>query len=137
MKTKDNILLLAMLLTSFALSSFSQTNNSIEGRWKEYWGSGEATDIDYHDIFLVNFDSTNIYIDCENRCNYEIRNIVFDGEVLSFELLNRLADDIIPYNLSLDPKDNKWLTKDKWLIGAAVDVEGYKTRVRWKRIPED
>ncbi len=130
MKTKDNILLLTMLLTFFALSSFSQTNNSIEGRWKEYWGAGEATDIDYHDIFIINFDSENIYIDCENRCNYTIRKIVFDGEVLSFELLNKIADDIIPYALTISPKG-------KWLIGMAVDVKGYKTLVRWKKIPDN
>ena len=128
MKSKNNILLLS-LLTFFALNSFSQTNHPIEGKWKEYWGKGEVSDIDYHDIFIIIFDSENIYIRCENRNNYIVRAIVFDGQELSFELFNSFDDDIIPYALTIGPGVKR-------LEGFAIDVRGVETRVKWKKIPD-
>ncbi len=129
MKTKNTILLL-LLLTFFALNSFSQKDDSIEGRWKEYWGIGEETDIRYHDIFIIYIDTENIYISCENRSNYTIRKIVLDEQELSFELFNKLDDDIIPYALTIRPGVKR-------LDGFALDVRGVETRIKWKKIPDN
>ena len=114
-----------MLLITTSANLLAQTG--IEGRWKEYWGTGNLTDIEYNDIFIITYSANKLYINCENRDNYHIRKVVFDGEELSFEVLNTNENDVIPYLLKLNSDGN-------WLRGTAISIKGKDVNVKWERI---
>ncbi|WP_332023906.1 hypothetical protein [Kaistella sp.] len=125
MKTLKTITLIIFVF--FCNSLFSQDIKQFEGKWKEHWGIGNVTDIEYNDVFIIFVDNDKIYINCENYDKYIFRKIVYDGEELSFEILNTTANDIIPYLLKLS-KDKKWLK------GTAVSAQGESVNIKWERM---
>ena len=129
MNTLKTLTLIAFL-SFFFNSLFSQDVKQIQGKWKEHWGTGNVTDVEYSDVFIISVNNGKIYINCENRDNYLVRKIVYDGEELSFEILNTYANDIIPYLLKLS-------TDKKWLKGTAVSAKGKSVNVKWEKVIEE
>ncbi len=111
-------------------SLYSQDVTQIQGKWKEHWGTGNVTDIEYNDVFIISVNNGKIYINCENRDNYLVRKIVYDGEELSFEILNTAYNDVIPYLLKLS-------TDKKWLKGTAVSAKGKTVNVKWEKVIDE
>ncbi len=111
----------------FSLCSFqllAQTAINIEGTWKEYWGA--PGELSYNDTFVVKKRDSSYSISCTNRDNYEFSKIIFDGEIFSFEILNTIGNDKLPYRLQV--------TDDQLLSGIAISITGEKTSIKWERI---
>lgn len=111
----------------FALCSFqlhAQTGTNIEGTWKEFWGA--PGELSYNDIFVITKKDSTYTISCTNRDNYEFSKIIFDGEVLSFEILNTIGNDKLPYRLLV--------SDDQLLTGIAISITGDKTPIKWIKI---
>jgi hypothetical protein len=62
---------------------------ALVGQWKEYWGVGQVTDVDYNDIYIVSLGiDGGLVFACRNRPNYVFENSLFDGTNLSVTLDN-------------------------------------------------
>lgn len=115
-----------LIILGLSLNSFSQIN-AMSGKWKEIWGYGERTDVNYNDVFTITIaDGKKIQIRCEDRPHYSFNNINVKGDTLTFEKKN--DDYVMPYRIVLDNSKNVF-----W--GETKDIHGQAKKVKWEKMP--
>ena len=106
------------------------TKQQLIGEWKEYWGIGVPTDVNYSDIFKIQITTEGeIIIRCLNRNNYLIDRLLFDGKELSFRKENTYNPEdkvFVYYKLKLSDDGN-------WLEGPITNNKDQSNNVKWKK----
>jgi len=124
--------LFLILLTSTLLFSCSHDpKEKLIGEWKEYYGIGEKTDVNYNNIYKIQLASEgDLIITCITRNNYLFDNIVFDSEELSFRKEN-----------TIDPNEKFYVygklklnSKGDWFEGTMKNSRGKTSHVKWEKI---
>ena len=64
-----------LLLAAFCLQATKP--NTPLGKWKEYWGVGQNTDVEYNDIYLVKKKGDKYVIRCETHPEQTLENIKY------------------------------------------------------------
>lgn len=110
-----------------AFTSFSPADK-IVGTWKETWGVGQDTDVNYHDIYIININIWNkVQISAPDRKTYKFQNISYENRRLKFELINTTGDYVMPYDLVLDKGGDK-------MVGKARSIKGKQVNIEWNRV---
>jgi hypothetical protein len=131
-----NFVVLVLIITILAgcnLSKPKKLNTVINGSWKENWGAGAETNVDYSDVYIINTDSKGkITISCPTRKNYQFEKISFDKKTLKTKLVIKdlkynAGDAWVEYVLELQ-EDNA-IFKGKALTQAGKNVE-----IIWDRV---
>jgi hypothetical protein len=126
-----NLLFLLML----GLAACVSTRNAklrLVGQWKETWGVGQKTDVDYQDVYVVALDAGGgLALTCPARQHYQFAALAQSGSQFSFTL--EVRDDKystgpaqIRYQLKLRPDGRA-------MDGTATDAEGKKFNIRWDK----
>lgn len=115
-----------LILAIFSLSATKP--QTLLGKWKEYWGVGQKTDVEYNDIYLVKKKGANYVIQCETHPEQTIENIKYKKGKLTFDLINNAKT--IPYVLKMSKNGRE-------LNGTAVSVRGETRKIRWTRLEKD
>ncbi len=121
-----------IILTSVLLLSCNNNpKEKLVGEWKEYWGVGQETNVDYNDISKIQLTTDNeIILKCTDRDNYLFDKILFDGNELSFRKENTIDPNekfYVYYKLKLS-KDGKWLE------GPINNSRNETNYVKWEKI---
>ena len=124
-------LLFILITTTLLLSCSNDPKTKIIGQWKEYYGIGEETDVDYNEIYKIRFGSEgDLMITCLSYDAYLFDNIVFDSEELSFRKENTSDPDEKFYiygKLKLNSKGD-------WFEGTMKNSRGKTSHVKWEKI---
>ena len=101
------------------------------GEWKEHWGVGMETNVNYSDLYLIKLSKNgDIVITCKNKKNYVIDKLLFDGKELSFRKQNknyRLGKFYVYYRLKLSDNSN-------WLGGPVRNNKRENDYVKWEKM---
>lgn len=119
--------LFLILVIFFSMTSFKHQKTKLTGTWKEYWATGNLSDIEDNDIYEIKIIDGNLSITCRAKNYFVAKKIVYDNEELTFDLHNTDSDLHIPYTLKLKPNG-------KWLTGKAISVKGVEKNVKWERL---
>ncbi len=124
--------LLIVLALLFSACSEEPTQQLV-GEWKEYWGIGRATDVEYHNINKIQLTTDgDLLVTCLNEDVYRFDQIVFDGHELSFRAENTSDPKerfYIYYKLTLE-KDGKWLN------GSILNSKNQADNVKWEKVDQ-
>ncbi len=121
-----NQILFVLFAVLIVLCSFSGKVKSYDGHWSETWGVGQKTDVTYHDQYTIR-RSSETPISCQTSEFYNFIDIKFEGDSLTFKIINTSGNDTLPYYLRMDKKSKK-------LKGIAYSIRDEKTRIEWKRV---
>src|ERR1035437_5682453 len=115
-----NILLL--IITGIILNACNNDpKQKLIGEWKEYWGIGEETDVNYNSINKIQLNSDgNFVITRVTGNDYLFDKIVFDGTELSFREENTSDPNekfFVYYKLKL-------INDAKWMEGSIINSRG-------------
>lgn len=131
MKGITEISCLLLVVVSLLSSCNSDPKKKLIGEWKEYWGVGQETGVDYNDTIKIQLTSDNeIILKCTNKQNFLFDKILFDGNELSFRMENTSIPDkkfYVYYKLKLS-KDRKWME------GPISNSRNQTNYVKWKKI---
>ncbi len=124
--------LLFVFLTSILLFSCNKDpKTKLIGEWKEHYGVGMETDVDYTNIYKIQLTTEDdIVITCLTRNNYLFDKILFDGNELSYRKENTIDPNEIFYiygKLKLN-------SNEKWLEGTVVNSRGKSSNIKWEKI---
>ncbi|GAB4114403.1 MAG: hypothetical protein OHK0057_29420 [Thermoflexibacter sp.] len=135
MKFSNIILLVFIIIASGCNLIKPNLNNSdlssIVGSWKENWGAGEQTNVNYSDEYLISRNQKgSLAILCPSRNNYFFEKISFDDKILKIKLIIKdlkynAGDSWVAYELTL--QDNNTL------VGSALTKAGKKVKIIWER----
>lgn len=133
MKFGSTILLALILITSGCNLLKPKPNSAfvIVGSWKENWGAGEPTNVNYSDEYIISRNQKDsLAIICPSRNNYFFEKISFDDNILKVMLIIKdlkynAGDSWVTYELT--PRDNDTL------VGSALTKAGKKVKIVWKR----
>ena len=75
-------------------------NADIDGSWSEQWGVPGQTDINYHDVYVIQSSGDKLAITCAERPKYVFESVLLAGRHLTVALQN--GDVHIDYDLDLD-----------------------------------
>lgn len=124
--------LLFIFLTSILLFSCNKDPKAkLIGEWKEYYGVGMETDVDYTEIYKIQLTTDgDIVITCLTRNNYLFDKILFDGNELSYRKEN-----------TIDPNEKFYIygklklnSNEKWLEGTVVNSRDKSNNIKWEKI---
>ncbi len=125
--------LFLLIVMGFLLSNCSDEDprEKLVGEWKEYWGIGRSTDVDYHNINKIEItDDGQLFISCVNESFYKFDKIVFDGEELTFRSEN-----------TSDPKEKFYIyyklkleKEGKWMNGTILNSKNQTDDVKWEKM---
>ncbi|SFF06037.1 hypothetical protein [Thermoflexibacter ruber] len=135
MKFSSTILLALILIASGCNLVKIKPNNSdlssIVGSWKENWGAGEQTNVNYSDEYVISTNQKgSLAILCPSRNNYFFEKISFYDKILKVKLIIKdlkynAGDSWVAYELTL--QDNNTL------VGSALTKAGKKVKIVWER----
>ena len=94
------------------------------GTWRETWGVGEETDVDYQDVYVFALAGATLSASCPEKPSYEFGAVTIDGDRLQVQLVN--APVVIDYDMRLAPSGQQ-------LDGTAVTSEAVHRTIRWDR----
>lgn len=119
---------LLIILTSAILSACNNNHQSeLIGKWEEYYGVGQVTDVNYKDVFIITVNNENkIELRCETHPNYSFEKKLFDEVELSFEIHN--DNYVLPMVLKFQESNYSILE------GYRINIHGEKRNVKWKKI---
>lgn len=124
--------ILFIFLTSILLFSCSKDpKTKLIGEWKEYYGVGMETDVDYNEIYKIQLTTDgDIVITCLTYNNYLFDKILFDGNELSYRQEN-----------TIDPNEKFYIygklklnSNEKWLEGTVVNSRDKSDNIKWEKI---
>jgi hypothetical protein len=130
----SSIILFALILIASGCKLFNPQANpdsAIIGSWKENWGAGEQTNVNYSDEYLISRNQKNsLAIVCPSRNNYFFEKISFEDKILKVKLIIKdlkynAGDSWVAYELIL--QDNNTL------VGSALTKAGKKVKIVWDR----
>ena len=121
-----------LILTTMLLNSCNNDpKQKLIGEWKEHWGIGQETNVDYSDIIKIQLTTDgNFVMTCLNRNNYLFDKIIFDGNELSFREENTQDPNekfYVYFKLKLNKEGN-------WLEGSITNSRGKTADVKWEKI---
>lgn len=127
---KNTVLIIVSVIVLSACGASKVSVQSLNGDWKETWGYGVETDIDYHDEYRITVINNTIAITCTNNDSYTYRDLQYNNGTFSFIMTNTSGNDDLPYWFTV--------TKDKSrMLGTAVSVHGDTVPILWERIVKD
>lgn len=122
------LLLFAVTLLS---SCNSDTRLKLIGEWKEHWGIGSQTDVNYSDTVKIQLTTDgDLIMSCPNYEHYLFDKIVYDGKEFSFRMENTSVPNekfYVFYKLTL--QDN-----GKWMDGSIENSRNKKVSIKWEKI---
>jgi hypothetical protein len=124
-----------LVLSLLGLAACAGARNAklrLVGQWKETWGVGQKTDVDYQDVYVVALDAGGgLALSCPARPHYRFAAVAQRGGQLGFTL--EVRDD----KYSTGPAQIKYLLKlrpdGQAMDGTATDAEGKKFNIRWDK----
>ena len=123
---------LILLLTTLILSACNNDpKQKLIGEWKEHWGIGQETDVNYNDIIKIQLTTDgNFVMTCMNRNNYFFDKIIFDGIELSFREENTQDPNekfYVYYKLKLS-------SDGKWMEGTISNSKGQTDNIKCEKV---
>ncbi len=94
------------------------------GTWRETWGVGEETDVDFQDVYIFALAGGSLSASCPEKESYEFGAVKIDGDRLRVQLVN--GEVIIDYDMRLAPTGQQF-------DGTAVTSEDIHRTIRWDR----
>ncbi len=114
--------------------STSNQKQNLVGQWKEHWGVGVETNVNYNDLYKIQLDDAGkISVVCTNKNKYKIDRILFDGQEISFRKQNKAYPSgkfYVYYKLKLHDDLN-------WMEGPITNTKKQKDYVKWERLNAD
>ncbi|RYE21601.1 MAG: hypothetical protein EOP42_25655 [Sphingobacteriaceae bacterium] len=106
---------------------------NLVGQWKEHWGIGVETNVNYNDLYKITVDNGGkISINCINKKKYKIDQVLFDGHEISFRKQNKsypLGRFYVYYKLKLH--DDL-----RWMEGPITNSKKQKDYVKWGKVTD-
>lgn len=114
-------------------SATSDSKQNLIGQWKEHWGIGVETNVNYNDLYKISIDDAGkISINCTNKKKYKIDQVLFDGQEISFRKQNKsypLGRFYVYYKLKLH--DDL-----RWMEGPITNTKKQKDYVKWQKVAD-
>lgn len=123
--------ILIIFLTSILIFSCKkEPKTKLIGEWKEHYGVGMETNVDY-EIYKIQLTiEGDLVITCLTRNNYLFDKILFDGNELSYRIENTIDHNEKFYIYGkLKLNSNK-----KWLEGTVVNSRDKSGNIKWEKI---
>ena len=94
------------------------------GSWRETWGVGEETDVDFQDVYVFAIHGGALTASCPEKDSYVFGDVQVDGDRLQVQLVN--GSVVIDYDMRFAPSGQQF-------DGKAVTSEDVHRTIRWDR----
>jgi len=121
-------------LLLFGLASCAGSRNAklrFVADWKETWGIGQKTDVDYQDVYTISLEGGALALNCAARKHYRFEALAQTGNNFVFTLVVR--DDKYSTGPSATNYQLKLNSNGSAMDGTATDKDGKKFKVRWDK----
>lgn len=125
----STFLVLSVVFSACRTLSIKKDYQKLTGSWKEEWGT---EDVKYNDVYRITPAGNNqLIITCENRPEYIIDKVHYDGKVLRLQV--EIRDEKYRTGSAFVRYELKLMSSPPVLIGTAINHQNKTIPVKWMK----